>query len=191
MPVIKTNRTQIVDIFISPLNRQRGLMRLGQGHGALSLGRNGCVFQKVEGDGATPICDLRPIRLYVRPDRHRLRCPRLFPWQMIRKEEGWCDSVSHGSYNRRIKRPFAHSHEEMWRDDRLYDVVIKSAVSASMAVAASQSKPKVKSQRCPKMALPTRTKVAPNWMASAKSALIPIESCLNPCSKASFFNKAK
>jgi len=126
MPVIKTNRTQIVDIFISPLNRQRGLMRLGQWQGALSLGRNGCVFQKVEGDGATPICDLRPIRLYVRPDRHRLRCPLRFPWQMIRKEEGWCDSVSHGSYNRRIKRPFAHSHEEMWRDDRLYDVVIET-----------------------------------------------------------------
>ena len=126
MRVIKANHSQIAHIFLSPLNRQRGVMRLGQWQCALSLGRNGISVAKREGDGTTPVSDLRPIRLFLRPDKKRFRCPRLLPWRFIRKEHGWCDAIWHTSYNRLIKNPFPDSHEEMWRCDALYDAVIET-----------------------------------------------------------------
>ena len=126
MHVIKANRSQTAHIFQSPLNRQRGVMRIGQWQCTLSLGRNGTGFAKREGDGATPVCDLRPVGLYLRPDKKRSRCPRFLPWRFIRKDHGWCDSSKHASYNRLIKLPFSESYEEMWRHDSLYDAVIET-----------------------------------------------------------------
>jgi len=41
----------------------------------------------------------------------------------MRKDDGWCDDVEHGRYNCPVRLPFSASHETMWRDDGLYDVV--------------------------------------------------------------------
>jgi L,D-peptidoglycan transpeptidase YkuD (ErfK/YbiS/YcfS/YnhG family) len=122
----KANRVWIAHIFGSSLNKHRGLMRLGQWTCSLSLGRSGFRFNKREGDGATPVCDLRPIKLYIRPDKRRSYTPRKRPWQFIRKSDGWCDSIQHPSYNRRIKKPFSESHEDLWRPDTLYDVILET-----------------------------------------------------------------
>src|SRR5947208_14992185 len=45
--------------------------------------------------------------------------------------------------------------------------------------------------RCPKIAEPTRTWVAPNWIAVAKSALMPIDNCLRPLRAAILAVRAK
>src|SRR3984893_17268501 len=45
--------------------------------------------------------------------------------------------------------------------------------------------------RAPKIAEPTRTCVAPNWMAIAKSALMPIDRCFKPLRAAIFAVSAK
>jgi L,D-peptidoglycan transpeptidase YkuD (ErfK/YbiS/YcfS/YnhG family) len=37
---------------------------------------------------------------------------------------GWCDDPASPAYNRLVKLPFSGSHEEMWRADGLYDLVI-------------------------------------------------------------------
>ncbi|MBV9420719.1 MAG: L,D-transpeptidase family protein, partial [Alphaproteobacteria bacterium] len=42
----------------------------------------------------------------------------------IAPDDGWCDAPSHPAYNTQIKTPFTASHETLWRDDHLYDVVI-------------------------------------------------------------------
>src|SRR6202158_6133134 len=46
-------------------------------------------------------------------------------------------------------------------------------------------------QRCPKIADPTRTCVAPIWIAMAKSALMPIDRFFNPLRAAIFAVSAK
>lgn len=88
-----------------------------------ALGRSGVVRRKREGDGGTPACTLRPIAAMVRTDR----APRpraALPVAPIRPDEGWCDDVRHPLYNRKVKLPFRASHETLWREDRLYDVVV-------------------------------------------------------------------
>lgn len=42
----------------------------------------------------------------------------------IRKNLGWCDDPDSWLYNRPIVAPFRQSHENLWRDDHLYDIVI-------------------------------------------------------------------
>lgn len=88
------------------------------------IGRAGVTRTKREGDGKTPIGVLRPLRGFWRADR-RLKPLTLLPMQPIRQHNGWCDAQGHGQYNRLVRRPFAASHEEMWREDHVYDVVLE------------------------------------------------------------------
>ena len=37
----------------------------------------------------------------------------------------WCDSPEHPLYNRPVCLPFAASHEQLWREDHVYDVIIE------------------------------------------------------------------
>jgi L,D-peptidoglycan transpeptidase YkuD (ErfK/YbiS/YcfS/YnhG family) len=46
------------------------------------------------------------------------------PCEPIGPDDGWCDDPADPAYNRPVKRPYAASHETMWRDDHLYDVVV-------------------------------------------------------------------
>ena len=98
---------------------QLGLVRL-----PCRIGRTGTCIDKREGDGATPHTTLRPLRGFWRADR-RSKPRTLLPMQPIRRDDGWCDATGHGQYNRLIRRPFGASHEEMWRDDHVYDVVLE------------------------------------------------------------------
>jgi len=42
----------------------------------------------------------------------------------IAPDDGWCDAPGDPNYNRRITFPFAASAEHLWREDRVYDVVV-------------------------------------------------------------------
>ena len=46
------------------------------------------------------------------------------PVSVIARDDGWCDEPADGRYNQLVKLPYAASHEEMWRDDGLYDLVV-------------------------------------------------------------------
>lgn len=81
------------------------------------------IRPKREGDGGTPLGRLRVLRGFYRADRIRRPRTRL-PLQPIRPENGWCDAPGHRRYNQGVTLPFAASHERMWRDDHLYDVVL-------------------------------------------------------------------
>jgi L,D-peptidoglycan transpeptidase YkuD (ErfK/YbiS/YcfS/YnhG family) len=37
---------------------------------------------------------------------------------------GWCDAPEDANYNRCVRLPYPASHERLWRDDGLYDIVI-------------------------------------------------------------------
>lgn len=89
----------------------------------VSLGRSGIRHAKREGDGATPAGTWHPLALRWRAD-HGPRPRSALPLRAIRPDDLWCDDPDHGRYNRPAHRPFHASHEEMWRADHMYDVVV-------------------------------------------------------------------
>lgn len=88
------------------------------------IGRNGIVWDKREGDGATPAGTFLPIRVWYRADR--VPRPRsALPVRRIASDDGWCDDPAARNYNRPVTRPTLQGHEKMWRDDALYDYVVE------------------------------------------------------------------
>ena len=45
------------------------------------------------------------------------------PVQAIDPDLGWCDDPAHPAYNQAVRLPFAASHERLWRNDGVYDLL--------------------------------------------------------------------
>ena len=103
--------------------RHRGVLRAGGLWRACALGRTGVVASKHEGDGGTPRGILRPLALLYRADRGP-RPVSALPTNAIRADSGWCDDPDDRCYNRPVRLPYAGRHERLWRDDRLYDLLV-------------------------------------------------------------------
>lgn len=101
----------------------RGRLVFGPLDVACALGRGGIRRRKREGDGATPSGAFRLVEVFYRADRGRRPATRL-PVRTLRADDGWCDDVRDGRYNRAVRLPCPAGHEAMWRDDRLYDIVV-------------------------------------------------------------------
>jgi L,D-peptidoglycan transpeptidase YkuD (ErfK/YbiS/YcfS/YnhG family) len=88
-----------------------------------ALGRGGLTHTKREGDGATPI-GVFPLRgLLYRADR--LAKPDTgLPISVIEPDSGWSDDPADPLYNRPVPLPHPHSHERLWREDGLYDLIV-------------------------------------------------------------------
>jgi L,D-peptidoglycan transpeptidase YkuD (ErfK/YbiS/YcfS/YnhG family) len=94
---------------------------------ACAMGRNGLIpaDEKREGDGATPIGRWRLTRVLYRPDRIPEPTCAL-PTAPLSPRDGWCDDPKDPAYNTSVTLPYPASHEEMWRADGLYDVVVET-----------------------------------------------------------------
>ncbi len=92
-----------------------------------ALGQGGVhpQAQKHEGDGATPAGLYGLRRLFVRPDKLKNVATRL-PVTQTQQNMGWCDDVGSNNYNQLISQPFEGSHETLWRDDDLYDLIVET-----------------------------------------------------------------
>lgn len=101
----------------------KGTLAFGPLTVACALGRAGATWRKREGDGATPRGSYRLVRVLYRADRIARPVTRL-PVRPIRPDNGWCDDPGHARYNSPVRLPFAASHERLWRDDHLYDLVV-------------------------------------------------------------------
>ncbi|EEW23915.1 L,D-transpeptidase family protein [Rhodobacter ferrooxidans] len=89
-----------------------------------AVGRSGIAVKRAEGDGVSPI-GCWPIRAVLyRADKLAAAPVSVFPTRVIAEDDGWCDAPDHLAYNRPVKLPFSASHEEMWRKDDLYDIVV-------------------------------------------------------------------
>ena len=92
---------------------------------ACASGKGGIKLDKREGDGATPVGE-HPVRLlFYRPDIFAV--PPItadVPTQATHVDWGWCDAPDHPLYNQLVKLPFDDSHEKMWREDDVYDLVL-------------------------------------------------------------------
>ena len=91
-----------------------------------ALGRGGVIdaSQKREGDGASPIGIWQMKRAFYRPDRLP-RPETALPVIALKETDGWCDAATHPLYNRPVTLPFSSSHEKLWRDDHVYDVIVE------------------------------------------------------------------
>jgi L,D-peptidoglycan transpeptidase YkuD (ErfK/YbiS/YcfS/YnhG family) len=87
-----------------------------------ALGRAGVTRAKREGDGATPAGRHALLYAYARRGRVSLAGARP-PVRFVRPDDIWCDDKNFFLYNRPLRRPLAASHEELWRSDRLYDLI--------------------------------------------------------------------
>jgi len=92
-------------------------------HFRCAVGRGGVGTKTGEGDGITPIGQYALRTVYFRPDR--IITPKTgLPVIALTPTDGWCDDPAHRHYNHKISLPFTARHEQMWRDDGLYDVVV-------------------------------------------------------------------
>jgi len=88
-----------------------------------ALGRGGVGDKQKEGDGITPLGRFPLRQVFYRADR--LKKPKTgLSTRIIEKKDGWCDAPDHPNYNQLIEKPFTASHESLWRDDGLYDLVV-------------------------------------------------------------------
>lgn len=103
-----------------------GRLRWGDNAVRCALGRTGVTpaEAKREGDGASPI-GVWPLRqVFWRPDRIAAPATGLPSVELI-PQAGWCDDPADPFYNRPILLPYAASHEKLWREDHLYDLIVE------------------------------------------------------------------
>jgi L,D-peptidoglycan transpeptidase YkuD (ErfK/YbiS/YcfS/YnhG family) len=98
-----------------------------------ALGRAGIVRQKREGDGASPAGSFLMRSLLYRPDREGRPLTGL-PARALAPKDGWCDDPSDPAYNRPVELPYKARAEQLWREDRLYDLVVPLGYNDDPAV---------------------------------------------------------
>ena len=108
----------------APGDPRRAVVQAGTLSFPAALGRSGRSSRKREGDGATPIAAMRILYGYYR--REKACGPLLTRLLMVAIDATmlWCDAPGHANYNRPVRAPFRPSHEEMKRQDELYDICL-------------------------------------------------------------------
>ncbi len=108
-------------IQIDPL----GYLIIGDMRLRCALGKGGISTHKREGDGATPAGNWHMLKVFYRPDRIQTAPDTKLEVTEIQEDMGWCDDPSHIDYNQLIHLPHPARHENLWRDDHIYDVVVQ------------------------------------------------------------------
>ncbi|KAG2373801.1 hypothetical protein C9374_011686 [Naegleria lovaniensis] len=137
----------------SPLKPQQGILTFNNKEYTCHVGRNGIGHKIMEGDGITPVGDFCIRMGFYRPDKvkclhlsnnnnyddnnkvrekaHTHENSSLIskitgiPMIEMKQEYGWCDDMfDEIHYNRLVRLPIPSSHEKLWRDDDLYDIVL-------------------------------------------------------------------
>ncbi|MFT8471193.1 L,D-transpeptidase family protein [Acetobacter persici] len=105
------------------------------GHKVMSavIGKNGLAQQKQEGDHATPI-GIFPLRkVYYRADR-LLKPKTILPVEPLSPRDGWCDDPESSDYNHFVRLPHPARHEQLWREDHVYDLIVVIGYNDNPAV---------------------------------------------------------
>ena len=87
-----------------------------------ALGKAGVNKKIKEGDGITPKGVFKITKIYYRADKIKVIKTNIKKIK-ITKNMGWCDDPVSRFYNRPIKLPSKFSHEKLYRNDALYDLV--------------------------------------------------------------------
>ena len=88
------------------------------------IGKNGLSKNKIEGDKKTPVGLFKLGKLYFRKDKIKKPYSKLKK-TFIKKDMGWCNDVSNKKkYNKLIKIDNITKHENLFRKDYKYDLLI-------------------------------------------------------------------
>ncbi len=112
------NEPVVIDVYAN------GTLTFGEASYRCSLGPSGITREKTEGDGATPIGEFPLRRVLYRPDRIDRPVTGL-DVMALSENDGWCDDVNSSDYNKPISLPSEESHERLWREDHIYDVIVE------------------------------------------------------------------
>src|SRR5215471_654574 len=113
-----------IHVHVRPRLRAQAWLVAGQRAIRAALGRASVKAAKREGDGATPIGQFRPVRLWWRADR--LPRPRtLLPVRRIRADDAWCEDPKDRRYNRPFRRSATEPGDRLKRADGLYDLIVE------------------------------------------------------------------
>ena len=88
-----------------------------------ALGKSGIGKKRIEGDNITPKGTFKIIKIYYRKDRIK-KINSVFKIIEIKKDMGWCDDPESKKYNQLIKLPSKYRHEKLFRNDRIYDLIL-------------------------------------------------------------------
>ena len=88
-----------------------------------AIGKSGIKSKKKEGDLATPKGNFKIGILYYRKDRINIFRSKIKK-KIIKKNMGWCDDIKSKKYNREVIFPFKYSAENLYRKDKIYDLLI-------------------------------------------------------------------
>ena len=115
-----------------------GTARYGGRGYRCAIGRGGIRADKKEGDGASPAGSYSLIRGLYRQDRMDVP-DTMLTMTPILERDGWCDAPDDPAYNRQVTLPYPASCENLYREDRLYDLVIVTDHNAAPVVAGAGS----------------------------------------------------
>ena len=89
------------------------------------IGKSGLIdaAAKREGDMATPLGSWVMRCVYFRPDRRSAPVTEL-PVHPLGADLGWCDDPADAAYNQLVRRPYPARHEQLWREDECYDLLV-------------------------------------------------------------------
>ena len=88
-----------------------------------AVGKSGFTHEKIEGDNKTPIGKFPLREVFYRSDKVA-KPASILSTHITTPDDGWCDAPGDKNYNRRIKLPYPVSHENLWRADDIYDVIV-------------------------------------------------------------------
>ena len=88
-----------------------------------ALGKGGIKIKKEEGDNITPKGEFKIIKIYYRNDKIKNITTSIKKIK-IKRSTGWCDDPNSKFYNKQIKLPSKFSHEKLYRNDNLYDLIL-------------------------------------------------------------------
>ena len=129
-------RCSVATIHVRPRpgRPSQGFLSAGSWCVPVALGRGGIKANKREGDGGTPRGSFRALRVWWRPDRLALPKTTL-PARRISPADAWCEDPKDRRYNRPFRRSATEPGDRLWRQDRLYDIIIEIDHNARPRVA--------------------------------------------------------
>jgi L,D-peptidoglycan transpeptidase YkuD (ErfK/YbiS/YcfS/YnhG family) len=111
-----------------------GMLTWPGGSARAVCGKGGVRADKREGDHASPAGTFPLLKVFYRPDR--LAAPQTaLPLAPLQRNDGWVDDAADPNYNRAVALPYPASHEELWREDGLYDLIVVIGYNTDPVVA--------------------------------------------------------
>ena len=99
-----------------------------------ACGKSGVRADKREGDHASPEGTFPLLRAFYRPDRFAAPPRTALPLDALKPSDGWVDDPRDPAYNTLVTLPCPASHEILWREDGLYDLIVVIGYNTSPVV---------------------------------------------------------